>query len=107
GCAALRMCNRVLAIDTDVPHAREVDAEPVVDRAVAGRIVAPASARDLEALSLAEGKSSRHVVRIDAARDRRGATIDQNVEAEAGPFVLAVSFDPQVAPRQTPEFARG
>jgi hypothetical protein len=73
---------------------------------MAGRIVASASDCDLDALSLAEGKSSRHVVRIDAPRDRRRATIHQDVEAETGPFLLAVSLDQQVARQRITEYVQ-
>jgi hypothetical protein len=51
--------------------------------------VASAPDRDLESLGLAEGEGRRYVVRIDAAGDRRRATVDQQVEAGARPLVLA------------------
>jgi hypothetical protein len=97
--AALRDRNLLLGINTDVPHAREVDHQAVVDRAVAGGVVASAPDRNLETSGLAEGKGSRHIVRIDAVDDRGRAPIDQQVEAEARPLVLAVAFDQHV-PRQ-------
>src|SRR5829696_3376154 len=55
GGAALARSDPVLGIHTDVPHTREVDYQAVVDRAVAGGVVASAADRDLEASSLAEG----------------------------------------------------
>ena len=48
-----------LGIDTDVPHAREIDDQAVVDCAVTGGIVASAPDRDLETSGLAEGKGRR------------------------------------------------
>jgi hypothetical protein len=90
----------------DVPHAREVDHEAVVDRAVAGRVVASAPDRDLEAPGLPEGKGRRNVVRIDASSDRRRAPIDQQVEAETRLLVLAVAFDQQVTRQRVTELVQ-
>jgi hypothetical protein len=97
GGAALGGCNLLLGIDTDVPHAREVDHQAVVDRTVAGGVVASSPDGDLEALGLAEGKRRRHVVDVDAAGDRSRPPIDQQVETEARPLVLTVAFDEHVA----------
>jgi hypothetical protein len=54
---------------------------------------------DLEAVGLAERKRRRDVVDTNAAGDRGRPPIDQQVEAEARPLVLAVSFNEHV-PRQ-------
>jgi hypothetical protein len=104
--AALASCDPVLGIDTDVPHAREVDHQAVVDRAVAGGVVASAPDRDLETSGLAERKRCRHVVPVDAAGDRRRAPIDQQIEAEARPLVLAVAFDQHVACQRNTELVQ-
>ena len=99
-------CDPVLGIDLDVPHAREVDHEAVVDRAVAGWVVASAPDRDLETSGLAEGEGRRNVVPVDAAGDRRRAPIDQQVETEARPLVLAVAFDQHVARQRITELVQ-
>jgi len=101
--AALASCHPVLAIDTDVPHAREIDHQAVVDRAVAGGVVASAPDRDLEISVLSEGEGRRNIAPVDAAGDRRRAPIDQQVEAEARPLVLAVAFDQHVARQRITE----
>ena len=97
GSAALGDSNLLLGIDPDVPHTREVDHKAVVDRTVAGGVVASAPDRDLEPTRLSERKRRRHVVCVDAAGNRRRAAIDQQVEAEASPLVFAVAFDQHVA----------
>ena len=104
--AALASCDPVLGIDTDVSHAREIDHQPVVDRAVAGRVVASAPDRDLETSGLSEGEGRRNIALVDAAGDRRRAPIDQQVEAEARPLVLAVAFDQHVARQRITEFVQ-
>jgi hypothetical protein len=64
---------------------------------VAGRIVAPTPHSNLETPGLAEGERRRHIVDVNAARDRRRPPIDQQVEAEARPLVRNVAFDKHVA----------
>ena len=105
GGAALGDRNLLLGIDPDVPHAREVDHQAVVDRTVAGGVVASAPDRDLETPGLPEGERRRHVVRIDAAGNRGRAAIDQQVEAESCPLVFAVAFDQHVACQGITELA--
>jgi hypothetical protein len=104
GGAALGDCDLPLVIDPDVPHAREVDHQAAVDRAVAGGVVASAPDRDLKTMRLPEAERLRHVVRVDAAGNRRRAAIDQQVEAEACPLVFAVAFDQHVARQGITEF---
>jgi hypothetical protein len=79
------------------------DHQAVIDRAVTGGVVASAPHRDLETPGLPEGEGRRHVVRIDAADDRRRASIDQQVEAKARPLVLAVAFHEHVARQRITE----
>ena len=71
---------------------------------MASGVVAPAPDRDLEAPGLPEAERHRHVVGVDAAGDRRRAAIDQQVEAEACPLVLAVAFDQHFAHKGITEF---
>jgi hypothetical protein len=52
---------------------------------------------DLETPRLAEGEGRRQVVDVDAAGDRGRSSIDQQVEAEARPLVLAVAHDQHIA----------
>ena len=47
-------------IDRNAAHPREVDHEPVVDRAMPGGIVASTAHRDLEPVRLTEGKRLGH-----------------------------------------------
>jgi hypothetical protein len=84
------IASRALRIDLDVPHQGEVDYQAVVDGAVPGGVVAAATHRDLEGVLLRERQRRSHVLRVDAAGDRRRAPVDQEVEAEAHPLVLAV-----------------
>ena len=94
-----------LGIDLDVPHPREVDHQPVVDRAVPGGVVAAAADRDLEIVGLGEGECRRHILRVDAARDRSRPAVDQQVEAESRPLVLAVGRRQHVAGQRVAELA--
>jgi hypothetical protein len=64
---------------------------------VAGGVVAAAADGDLQRVSLREVQRRGHVVRIDAARDRGGSPVDQEVEAEPGPLVLPVGGSEHVA----------
>ena len=94
-----------LGIDLDLAHPGEVDDQPVVDGAVAGGVVASAPHRDLESLRLAEGERRSDVVGVDAAGDRRRPPVDQQVEAEPGPLVLAVGGCEHVAGKAPPELS--
>ena len=66
---------------------------------MAGGVVASTTHCDVEAVGPAERKRRRHVVDVDAAGDHGRSPIDQQVEAEARPLVLAVAFNEHV-PRQ-------
>jgi hypothetical protein len=97
GGAALGDGDACVRIDLDVPHPRQVDHQALVNGAVPGRVVAAAPDGDLQAVGLREGQRSRHVVRIHAARDCRRPPVDQQVEAEARPLILAVGRPQHIA----------
>ena len=97
----------LLSIDTDIPHAREVDYESVVDRTMARGVVTPTPHCDPEAVDLAKRKRRRHVVDVNATGDRGRPPIDQQVEAETCSLVLAVAFDKHVARQRITELLHG
>ena len=74
-----------------VAHLGQVDHQAVVDRAVAGGVVASSPHRDLQVVLPAEGQRGGDVIGVDAAGDHRRAAVDQQVEAEPGPLVLGVA----------------
>jgi hypothetical protein len=97
GGAALGDSEAGVGIDLHVPHPREVDHQAVVDRAVSGRVVTPAADSDLKGVRLRELEGAGDIRRIDAPSDRRRPPVDQQVEAEPRPLVLAISRREDVA----------
>ena len=67
---------------------REVDDEPAVADAVAGRVVPPSANRHLQLVGAREVERDRDVGRAAAARDHRRPSVDERVEAEARSVVL-------------------
>ena len=84
-------------VDLDRAHLGQVDDQAVVDRAVAGGVVASSPHRDLEPVLLREGERRGDVVGIDAAGDHGRAAVDQQVEGEPRLLVLGVALGQDVA----------
>ncbi len=90
GRSALRACDAGARVDVDPAHQREVDDEPVVDRAVASRVVAASPDGDLELVLLADRERGRDVVAGPAARDQRRTPVDERVVRPAQVVVAGV-----------------
>ena len=77
-------------IDLHATHRREVDHEPVVDRAVSGGIVPAPANGDVEPVRACEVECGRHVSGAHAANDDGGTPVDCGVEAPPCDVVLRV-----------------
>jgi hypothetical protein len=81
---------RAIGVYCNGAHPGEVDHEPAVEDAVAGRIVPASAHRDLEREGSCDIERGRDVVRADAARDHRRASVDESVETASRSVVLGV-----------------
>jgi hypothetical protein len=99
--APQRTCLRArrlpLGVDPDLAHAREVEDEAAVDRRVAGRGVATAADRQLDARLACKADDRDHVERALHARDRRRAAVDHPVPHAACLVVGRVAGPDQLA----------
>jgi hypothetical protein len=86
-----------IGIDHDGAHPRQVDHEPVLDRAMPGGVVSATSHRHLELVRAGEMDGRRDVSGIDASRDRGRTPIDHQVEAEPSPLVFAITWREDIA----------
>ena len=77
-------------IDADVVHLREIDHEPVVDRAQAAAVVAAAAHRDPEAVLDAVAQRRGDVRLVGAVGDRSGPLVDHPVVEGARLVVVSV-----------------
>ena len=88
--AALHPGRLVGRIDVYAAHARQVDDDPAVARAVPGDAVAPTAYRDRQPGGACVADGGDHVGGAQAARDERGAAVDESVVDAPGPLVRVV-----------------
>ena len=88
--ASSRIGDLRLAVDVDLAHPGQVDHQPVVEHAMARRVVAASANRHVEVVHSCEVERGRHVRRTDTLRDHRGAPVDEPVEADPGGVVSGV-----------------
>ena len=101
--AAVGARDRSARVDFDGAHRGEVDHQPVVADAVAGRIVSASPNRDLELVRPREVERRRDVCRADASHDHRGASVDQGVVTAACVVVSRVGRLEDRAGKRAPE----
>ena len=93
-------------IHLDRAQLREVDHEPVVADAVAGRVVTASAHCDLELVRAREVECGRDVARAGAARDDRGPAVDERVEAAARGVVPGVGGADDGAGQRPPQLVQ-
>ena len=88
-------------VDLDAAHAREVDHEAAVARALAGDVVSAAADRGQQPLAAGEAHGLDHIGGARAAGDQRGPAVDRPVPDAARAVVVRVAGCDHVA-RQRP-----
>jgi hypothetical protein len=101
--ATVGVGNARVGVYSNGAHPGEVDHEPAVEDAVSGRIVSASTHRDLERKSSCELERRRDVVRPDAARDHRRASVDERVETASRSVVLGVIRSDDGARQRAPQ----
>ncbi len=75
------------------PHLRQVDHEPAVEDAMAGRVVSAAAHGHLEILLAGEPEAGCDVLGAEATGDDRRPAVDERIEPAAGRVVAVVTGD--------------
>ena len=105
GSASLGAGDPSVSVDLDRAQLREIDHEPVLDDAMAGRIV-PASAHgDVELVLSGERECGCDILGACAAHDHGRPAIDERVEAAARSVVLRIRGHDHRAGQRLPERA--
>ena len=111
GQTRLRPGDAPVGVDLEPLHGGQVDDQPAVDGAVAGRAVPAAAHRQRQIVGAGELDRRAHVVGVAGANDQRRVAIDRGVPDLAGLVVTGVAWPHDLAaqplPRASGSRARG